>query len=127
MLKVKVTPGLVLLCAGTIHVFAQAIQVNKENKTIAITTNDSADADADTAIVHIGFELFAADADAAYSKGSTASNNIIKAINGIGVAKDSIQSDTQGISENNNFNDRDYTPEEKAARRFRVQQSWSVK
>lgn len=127
MLKVKVTLGLALFCAGTFHVFAQSIQVNKENKTIAITTNDSADADADTAIVHIGFELFAPDADAAYSKGSAASNNVIKAITGIGVAKDAIQSDTQGISENNNFNDRDFTPEEKAARRFRVQQSWSVK
>ena len=117
-----------LVCCGALRLAAQTIQVNKDNKTVAITTNDSASVDADTAVVHIGFELFAADADAAYAKGSAASNAVMQAMKALGVPQDTIQSDSQGISENNNFNgNQDFTPEEKAARRFRIQQSWSIK
>ncbi len=118
----------ILLCCGALPLAAQTIQINKENKTIAITTNDSASVEADTAIVHIGFELFAPDSDAAYAKGSEASNAVMKAVKALGIPQDTIQSDSQGISENYNFNDNQgFTPEQKAARRFRIQQSWSVK
>ncbi len=37
---------------------AQQIQINKENKTIAITTSDNAVALADTAVITIGFHVF---------------------------------------------------------------------
>ncbi len=48
---------------------AQTIQVNKENRTIAITTNDQAQATADVAVVSIGFITFGTDQDGTYAEG----------------------------------------------------------
>src|SRR5271165_5476786 len=80
-------------CAG-----AQYIQVNKDNRTIAVSTSDTATADADTAIVHIGFQNYAADEKTAYANASATSNAIVKALAEAGVKKDEIESAAQGIN-----------------------------
>ena len=107
--------------------YPQQIQVNKDNRTIAITATDSASAMADTATVHIGFVVYAPDAQAAYAAGSKASNAIIDAITAKGVAKTAIQSESQNVSETPQYELEKLTPAEQTQKKFQVRQSWTVR
>ena len=122
ILIVMATCGLLAATA-----YPQQIQVNKGNRTLAITASDSANAMADTATVHIGFVVYAPDAQAAYAKGSETSNAIAKALTGAGVANTSIQSESQNINETPQFELEKLTPAEQAQRKFQVRQSWTAK
>jgi uncharacterized protein YggE len=103
------------------------IQINKDNRTISVTTDATASAPAEVATVHIGFIVYAADEQSAYALGSERSNAIAKALADAGVQKQDIQSENQSVApvqpfENNNLSDKD-----KALRHFQVSQSWGVK
>lgn len=106
---------------------AQQIVVNKDNRTIAVTTSADATADADVATVHIGFLAYGSDQDAAYAEASKVSNAIIGALTASGVPKNAIESESQNIMPVQQFQGQDWTPEEKVQRKFQVQQSWTVK
>ncbi len=115
------------LPATALPVYAQQIVVSKENRTIAVTTSAEATADADTVTVQIGFLVYGADQASAYALGSKNSNAIAAALKAAGVPTDAIQSESQGISPVQQYGNNDLTPAEKAARKFQVQQTWSVK
>jgi uncharacterized protein len=106
---------------------AQQIVVSKDNRTIAVTTSADATADADTVTVQIGYLVYGADQDSAYALGSKTSNAIAAALKAAGVPADAIQSESQSISPVQQFGNQEWTPEEKAERKFQVQQSWNVK
>ncbi|MEO6965286.1 MAG: SIMPL domain-containing protein [Acidobacteriaceae bacterium] len=114
-------------CLVAASAYPQQIQVNKNNRTLAITASDAASAMADTATVHIGFVVYAPDAQAAYAKGSAASNAIAKAVLGMGIDKDAFQSESQNISETPQFELEKLPPAEQAQRKFQLRQSWTVK
>ena len=116
--------GCMLACAVS---HGQTIQVNKDNRTIAVTASDTISAEADTATVHIGFLLYGPDYQTAYGAGSRASNAIVKALTDAGVAKDTIQSESQGIGEVPQYELNNLPLAERAQRQFKVQQSWTVK
>lgn len=105
---------------------AQQIQINKENRTIAIMATDTASAMADTATVHVGFVAYAPDANAAYANGSKTSNAIIGALMAKGVAKTDIQSESQNVAETQQYELEKLPLAEQAERRFQVRQSWTV-
>jgi uncharacterized protein YggE len=107
--------------------FAQTIQVNKENRTIAITATDKVTAMADQATVHIGFVAYGADSNTAYANGSRVSNGIVKALTSAGVAKEAIQSENQQLQPVQNYQLDKLTDAQKAQRQFQVSQSWTVK
>ncbi|HEY2038543.1 MAG TPA: SIMPL domain-containing protein, partial [Edaphobacter sp.] len=77
---------------------AQTIQVNKENRTIAITATDKVTAIADQATLHVGFIAYGPDSNTAYANGSKLSNAIVKALTDAGVPKETIQSENQQIT-----------------------------
>src|SRR5215469_17055488 len=77
---------------------AQTIQVNKDNRSIAITATDKVTAIADMATVHVGFIAYGPDSDAAYANGSRISNAIVKALKDSGVPAAAIQSENQAIT-----------------------------
>jgi uncharacterized protein len=106
---------------------AQTIQVNKENRTIAITATDKVTAIADTATVHVGFIAYGPDKDAAYAAGSSLSNAIIKALTSAGLPRDAIESENQNVSPVQEYQVDKLTPAEKAQRKFQVTQSWTVR
>ena len=109
--------------------FAQAptIQVNRENRTIAITATDKVTAIADTATVHIGFIAYGPDSAAAYATGSRISNAIVKSLTAAGVPSDAIESENQNVSPVQEYQIDKLTPAEKAQRKFQVVQSWTVR
>lgn len=106
--------------------FAQTIQVNHANRTIAVTVTDKATAPAEVATVHIGFQAYAPDSDAAYAAGSKTSNAIINALHKAGINDKAIESDNQNLQRNDQFDDKE-SEVERAQRRFVLSQSWTVK
>jgi uncharacterized protein YggE len=105
---------------------AQTIQVNKENRTIAITATDKIIALADRATVHVGFIAYGPDSDTAYANGSRISNAIVKSLIAAGVPNDAIESENQNVSPVQEYQIDKLTPAEKAQRKFQVTQSWTV-
>jgi uncharacterized protein len=108
-----------------VSVSAQTIQINRENKTIAISTTDEATAVADIAAVTIGFGIYRPDADSATAEGSRLSHAIIDALHKAGVEDKSIESAGQGINRNTNFDDKE-SASQRAQRQFHFSQSWEV-
>jgi uncharacterized protein YggE len=116
-----------LLATTAATVSAQTIQVNKENRTIAVTATDKVLVLADVATLHIGFIAYGPDSDSAYASGSRASNAIVKALTTAGIPNDSIESENQNVSPVQEYQIDKLTPAEKAQRKFQVTQSWTVR
>jgi uncharacterized protein YggE len=127
MTILRLTP--VALCATFLAMMApaQTIQVNKDNRTIAITATDKVLVLADVATLHIGFIAYGSDSDSAYAAGSRTSNAIVKALTSAGVPNDSIESENQNVSPVQEYQIDKLTPAEKAQRKFQVTQSWTVR
>jgi uncharacterized protein YggE len=104
---------------------AQNIQINRDNKTIAISTTDEATATADIAAITIGFEVFGVDAQSTYAEGGKLSQLVLQALHKAGVDDKSIESSTQGVLKNTNFDDKE-KPEQRAKEQFVFRQSWDV-
>jgi hypothetical protein len=117
----------ILTTAATALSQTPTIQVNKENRTIAITATDKVIALADVASVHIGFITYGPDKDAAYAAGSALSNAIIKALTNAGIPSDAIESENQNVSPVQEYQIDKLTLAEKAQRKFQVTQSWTVR
>jgi uncharacterized protein YggE len=115
----------ITICAAVSH--AQQIDVNKNNRNIAITATDKATADAEVATVHIGFQVYASDSKSAYELGSKTSNAIAGALKQAGAAESAIQSETQNVAPVQPYELQNLPEGEKAHRQFQVTQSWSVK
>jgi len=120
MNKIQLT--LAGLLAVSIATGAQTIQVNKDNRTIAITTTDEAQAVADRAKVSVGFHIYGADQDSTYAEASKTSNAIIKALRDTGVKEDAIESSSQNLSA---IEDTDKARYSKGIR-FEFSQSWNI-
>jgi hypothetical protein len=104
---------------------AQTIQINRDNKTIAISTTDEATATADIAAVTVGFEIFGPDAKMIYSDGAKLSHAILDALHKAGIDDKAIESSGQGVQRNTDFDDKD-TADQRAKRQFVFRQSWEV-
>lgn len=114
-----------VLASFAIAGFAQTIQVNQNNRTIAVTVTDKATEMADIATVHIGFEAYAPDSDSAYAAGSKTSNAIIDALRKAGIADKDIESENQNLRQNFQFDEKE-SEAERAKRRYVLTQSWTV-
>jgi uncharacterized protein len=119
-----------ILCAAMGLVLAlpaasQTIQIDKSNKTIAISTTDEATATDDIAAVTVGFEVFGPDYASAYTDGGKISHAVLDALHKIGVDDKSIESTGQSLQRNTEFDDKD-TKEQRANKQFVFSQSWEV-
>src|SRR5271168_4508577 len=106
----------ICVVAGTTVANAQTIQVNKENRTIAVTATDKVTIVADTATVHIGFIAYGPDSDWAYATGSRISNAIIKALTDGGISPDTIESENQNVAPVQDYQNQKLTAAERAQR-----------
>lgn len=117
-----------LLLTTSIAAFAQnpTLQINKDNRTISVSATDSATAQADIAVVHIGFQVMGRDEQSTYAEGSRISNAIMKALTSAGVETSAIESENQNLSPLQDYEIKQLPPD-RAANRFRLTQSWNVK
>ena len=115
---------MIAFICGAILVSAQDIQINKGNKTIAITADESVTADAEIAILEIGYHNYAATQDAAFEENVRVSNRITKALLDAHIPKENIE--TEKLQLNRVNPDSNWTPEIKRERQFAAQQSWKI-
>jgi len=105
---------------------AQTIKIDKNNRTIAVTASDKATADADQAVVHVGFQLFGPDETTTYADGSKTSNAIIDALKKSGVPDKEIESESQNL-QRNTYHDPQESQMDREKKQFVLNQSWTVK
>jgi uncharacterized protein YggE len=103
---------------------AQDIQVNRQNKTIAVTADESVTADPEVAVLTLGHRDFAPSYDAAFQQNISASDKITKALMSVGVPIANIE--TEKLSLERVEPDSRWTPEMKKDRQFGAQQTWQV-
>lgn len=115
--------GLSIALSG--QVIAQTIQINRENKTIPISTTDEATVTADIAAITIGFEICGPDAQAVTTDGGKLSHGILDALHKAGVEDKAIESSSQGVERNKDFEEKE-KPEQRAREQFILRQSWEV-
>jgi uncharacterized protein len=116
----------VLFVANAGIVQAQAVKVDRNNRTIAVTASDKATTDADLAVVHIGFQGFGPDEASTYADGSKTSNTIMDALKKAGVPDKAIESENQSL-QRNMFHEPQESEMDRARRQFVLSQSWTVK
>jgi uncharacterized protein YggE len=104
---------------------AQSIQINRDNKTIAISTTDEATATADIAAISIGFEIYGPDAQTVTADGSRMSHAILEALHKSDVEDKAIESSGQGVERNKDFDEKE-RPEQRAREQFLFRQAWEV-
>jgi hypothetical protein len=124
MRKSAVLLATAFVCAPML--LAQTIQVDKNNRTIAVTAEDKASAPADTASISVGFTTYGPDATTAYANGSRLSNRIMDAVKKAGVPDKAVESQQQNVSRTAFPYEDKSTPEERAQKAFTLSQSWTV-
>jgi uncharacterized protein len=121
----KIAGAVAVACIFSVATFGQSIQINRENKTIAISTTDEATATADIAAITVGFEVFGPESQGTYADGGKLSQAILEALHKSGVKDESIESSGQSLQRNTDFDDKDKS-EDRVMKRFVFRQSWTV-
>ena len=114
--------AVVILSTATLNSVAQSITINKENRTIAVTSTDEAEVTADVAAVTVGFTVYGTDQNQTYADATGISNAIITALHNAGIKQDAIQSTQQSLTA---IDDDDKVRYSKGIR-FRFFQAWLV-
>jgi uncharacterized protein YggE len=118
---------LISLCLTTCAVLsAQSIEINRNNKTIAISTSDEATAPADIAAITIGFEIYGQDSSSLSSRAGELSHAILDALHKAGVEDKAIESKSQSVERNSSFDEK-ATKYEQGTMPFVFSQSWEVR
>ena len=121
----RTIPALFLATALTVPMTAQTIAINRENKTIAISTTDEATATADIAAITIGFEIYGPDAKTVTAEGGKISHAILDALKKIGVDEKAIESDSQGVERNRSYDEK-AKKDEQQTMPYTLHQSWII-
>ena len=106
------------LCSG------QDIQVNRQNKTIAVTADDSITADAEVAVIDIGYHNYALTQEAAFRENARVADQITQALLRAKIPADDIE--TEKLNLGRAQSDQSWTEQMKKDRLYEVQQSWHV-
>ena len=89
-----------------------------------MTADESVTADAEAAVLAIGYHNYAATYDAAFQDNLRAAERIEKALLGAGIGKESIE--TENLQLTRTEPGENWTPDMKKERQFEAQQSWHV-
>jgi uncharacterized protein YggE len=119
------TIAVVLFCAwGLLPAFSQQILVNRQNKTIAITADDSVSVDPEIATITVGYQNYALTKDAAYGENVRVSNEVTKALLKGGIPKSALE--TESLRLERAEREERWTAEEKKERQFQAIQTWTI-
>lgn len=95
-------------------------------RTISVSGSATVSVDADLAIVHVGYKLYAADANSAYANATQTSNAIMAALTGLEIPRNDIESTEQSLDRTSPF-ELQQDPANRAQREFNISQSWTVR
>jgi len=111
-----------ILIAGS--ALSQDIQINRQNKTIAVTADESVTADAEVAVVAIGYHNYALTQDAAFRENVRVAAQITQALLQAKIAADNIE--TEKLTLGHVQTDQSWTDQMKKERVYEGEQSWHV-
>jgi uncharacterized protein YggE len=114
----------IVLIASTELLPAQDIQVNRQNKTIAVTAEESTTADAEVAVLAIGHHNYGLTQEAAFQENVRAAERITKALLDAKVPKANIETDKLRLTRTEI--DEKWTADMKKDRQFTSEQSWHI-
>jgi len=114
----------ITVIAITGSLLAQDIQVNRQNKTIAVTADESTTADAEIAVLAIGYHNYGLTQDAAFKENVRAAERVTNALLDAKVPKANIE--TEKLRLTRTEIDEKWTPDMKKERQFVAEQSWHV-
>ncbi|UWZ83206.1 SIMPL domain-containing protein [Occallatibacter riparius] len=108
---------------------AQCNQNCPERRTVSVNGSASVTADADLAIVRVGYKLYGPDAKAAYSTATATSNAIMQALIASGVKKNAIESTSQVLQHTQQYETQQYpiNSPERVQHEFTALQNWTVR
>ncbi len=113
---------------GPVLLWAQCNQNCPEKRAISVTGTGVVTADADLAIVRVGYKLYGPDAKAAYASAVGSSNAIMQALIASGIAKDTIESTSQVLQHTPVYELRQLlSSADRVQREFTVTQSWVIR
>jgi uncharacterized protein len=100
-----------------------------ERPQISVIGTGKVTADADLAIVRVGYKLYGADAKSVYANATETSNAIMKALTGSGIPKSAIESTSQVLQHTPQFEIQQYptNTDEWRNRQFTATQSWVIR
>jgi hypothetical protein len=109
--------------------WSQCNQNCPERRTVTVNASATITADADLAIVHVGYKLYGSDAKTAYANASETSNAIMQALIGAGVAKTAIESGSQDLQHTQPYELQQIPlgSEDRFKRQFTVTQNWTIR
>src|SRR5437660_3824746 len=108
----------------TVSALTQDIQVNRQNKTIVVTAEDSTTADAEIAVLAIGYHNYAPARDVAFRENVRAAEQIAQTLLDGKVSAENIE--TEKLRLGRAEADETWTEDMKKEHRFEAQQSWHV-
>lgn len=97
-------------------------------RTITVTGHATATAEADLALIHVGYQAFGPDEQSAYSAAADRSAAVIKALADVGVANQDIESTGQALTRTQSYELQQYPMDSEARinHKFTVVQGWIV-
>ena len=100
-----------------------------ERHTISVTGTAQVTADADLAVVRVGYKLLGPDAKSAYGHATEVSNAIMNALTASGIPKAAIESTSQVLQHTPAYELQQIPAkdDERAQRQFTVTQSWTIR
>jgi uncharacterized protein len=108
-----------------VSALGQDIQVNRQNKTIAVTAEESVTAGAEVAVLAIGYHNYGVSQDAAFHENVRAAERITKAMLNAKIPEANLE--TEKLSLGPVEPDQRWSEDMKKERRFEAQQSWHVR
>lgn len=104
---------------------AQHVEINNQNKTIAISSDATVSADAEIAVLHVGYHNYAKTKDESFSEAAAVSNAVAKTLSDLKVPKDQIESNDVTLAQAGT--DSAWPAELKLIRQFRSHISWKIR
>ncbi|SPE20111.1 conserved exported hypothetical protein [Candidatus Sulfotelmatomonas gaucii] len=100
-----------------------------ERRTISVTGTAQVTADADLAVVRVGYKLYGPDAKTAYASAVDTSNAIMQALTGSGIQKSVIESTSQVLQHTQPYELQPFPAkdDERQRRQFTVTQTWTIR
>jgi uncharacterized protein YggE len=105
---------------------AQNVEVNRQNRTVAVTVTDTVEAEPEIAVVQVGYHNFGPTRDAAYKQNGESAQKIVDALISAGVKKEDIETNAVTLDRVDSEG-KDWTPVERKERQYEAQQMWTVR
>lgn len=110
-----------ILCVLT---FGQSVQVNRDNRTISVTAEETVSAQPDIAIAKIAYRNFGTSKQAVYSENVRVAELVVKAFETAGVSKSNVETETLSFGRKNEDEEDRKTNREP---RFEARQLWKIR